>query len=122
MSSIAPTIVLKDGRPFLTIGTPGGSRIVGALAQIIINIIDFNMGIDEAIEAARVHAYGKTLHIEGRIASDVTESLKKMGHNIKVHPDFDNYFGGAQGILIDNKTGELYGGADSRRDGVAAGY
>jgi len=122
VSSIAPTIILKDGKPFLTIGTPGGSRIIGALAQIIINIIDFNMGIDEAIEAARVHAFNKTLHVEGRISPEIIESLKQLGHKIKMHKNFDNYFGGAQGILIDSSTGKFYGGADSRRDGMAAGY
>ncbi|MCF6270193.1 MAG: gamma-glutamyltransferase, partial [Melioribacteraceae bacterium] len=122
VSSIAPTLILKDGKPFLTIGTPGGSRIIGALAQIIMNIIDFNMGIDDAIEAPRIHTSKKILHVEGRIEEQVINELEKLGHKVKVHPDFDNYFGGAQGILIDAKTKELRGGADSRRDGVAVGY
>ena len=122
VSSIAPTVVLKDGKPFLTIGTPGGSRIIGALAQIIINIIDFNMSIDDAIEAPRVHAFKKVLHVEGRVDSEVVIALELLGHKVKVHPNFDNYFGGAQGILIDSKTMELKGGADSRRDGVVLGY
>lgn len=122
VSSIAPTIVLKDGKSFLTIGTPGGSRIIGALAQIIINIIDFKMSIDDAIEAPRVHAFNGILHVEGRIDSNVVKELRKLGHNVKVHPDYDNYFGGAQGVMIDPKTHVLKGGADSRRDGVAVGY
>ena len=45
-----------------------------------------------------------------------------MGHKVEIHEDYDNYFGGAQGIMIDHSTGKLYGGADSRRDGVAIGY
>jgi gamma-glutamyltranspeptidase/glutathione hydrolase len=122
VSSIAPTIVLKNDKPFLTIGTPGGPRIISALAQIIINIIDFNMGIDAAIEAARIHTYGGTLHAEGRITAETVSQLEKLGHIVKVRSDFDNYFGGAQGIMIDSETRMLYGGADSRRDGVAAGY
>ncbi len=122
VSSIAPTLVLKDGKPFLSIGTPGGSRIIGALAQIIINIIDFNMGIDQAIEAPRVHTAKGVLHVEGRIEKEVLAKLKELGHKVKVHSDFDNYFGGAQGVLIDTKTDKLRGGADSRRDGVAVGY
>ncbi len=122
VSSIAPTIVLKGDAPFLTIGTPGGTRIIGALAQILVNIIDFGMGIDQAIEAPRIHAYKKTLHAEGRIPETVLETLKQRGHRVKVHDNYDAYFGGAQGILIDSETGELRGGADSRRDGVAMGY
>lgn len=121
-SSIAPTIILKKGKPFMTLGTPGGTRIISSLAQIIINVIDFGMSMDEAIEAPRVHCLNKVLHIEGRIPGDVIEKLKTMGHNVKAHPDFDNYFGGAQGILINQKSGMLHGGADSRRDGVAIGF
>jgi gamma-glutamyltranspeptidase/glutathione hydrolase len=121
-SSIAPTIVLKDGRPFLIIGSPGATRIISALAQIIINIVDFGFGLDEAIEAPRAHCLSKTLAVEGRIPSAVVETLKSWGHNLKVYSDWDNYFGGAQGILIDPKTKRLYGAADSRRDGVAVGF
>lgn len=121
-SSIAPTIVLRDGKPFMTLGTPGATRIVSALAQIIVNVVDFGMPMDDAIEAPRIHSLGKTLHAEGRIPADVIEALKAMGHAVKTYPDFDNYFGGAQGILIDAKGRKLTGGADSRRDGVAIGY
>jgi gamma-glutamyltranspeptidase/glutathione hydrolase len=122
VSSIAPTIVLKDGSPFLSIGTPGGSRIISALAQIIINIIDFEMGVDAAIEAPRVHAFKEVLHVEGRIDQQVIKELEGLGHTIKIHPDYDNYFGGAQAIMVDSQTRELRGGADSRRAGAALGY
>lgn len=121
-SSIAPTLVAKDGRPVLVLGSPGATRIVSALAQIVINIVDFGMGLDEAIEAPRIHCLTNTLSLEGRIAGDVVEALRSWGHPIKMYPDWDNYFGGAQGILIDAKRKKLYGAADSRRDGFAAGY
>ena len=121
-SSIAPTIILKRGKPFMTVGTPGASRIISALAQIIINVVDFGMSIDKAIEAPRVHCVSRTLHVESRIPDDVIEALKSRGHEIQVRSAYDNYFGGAQGILIDPATGRLHGGADSRRDGVAVGY
>ena len=121
-SSIAPTIILKEGKSYLTLGTPGGSRIVSALAQIIMNIIDFDMSIDEAIEAPRVHCFNRVLNVEGRIGEDVIEQLQLMGHSVEVREDYDKYFGGAQGILIHLETKKLYGGADSRRDGVAMGF
>jgi gamma-glutamyltranspeptidase/glutathione hydrolase len=122
VSSIAPTILLRDGKPFLTIGTPGGTRIISALAQIIINIIDFDMGIDQAIEAPRIHALNRTLHLEKRINEDVRQELEKRGHKLKVRESFDNYFGGAQGILLDTQEDVLLGGADSRRDGYVVGH
>jgi gamma-glutamyltranspeptidase/glutathione hydrolase len=121
-SSMAPTIVLLDGSPILTLGSPGATRIVSTLAQIIVNVVDFGMGIDDAIEAPRIHGPWRTLHMEGRISPGVVEILEALGHEVKMYPDFDKYFGGAQGILIDPKKGLLFGGADSRRDGVAVGY
>jgi gamma-glutamyltranspeptidase/glutathione hydrolase len=121
-SSIAPTIVLKHGKPFMMLGSPGATRIISALAQIIMNVIDFKMSMDEAIEAPRVHCLDKILHVEVRIPIEVIEQLQSMGHAVKIHADFDNYFGGTQGIVIDSKTKKLFGGADSRRDGVAIGY
>ena len=121
-SSIAPTLVFMDGQPYLVLGSPGALRIISALAQIIVNIVDFGMGMDEAIEAPRIHASGRTLSVEGRIAEDVIETLRSWGHTIRTYPDFDAYFGGAQGIRIDPKSRKLHGGADSRRDGIAVGY
>ena len=121
-SNMGPTILLKNGKPFLTIGTPGGTRIIGALAQIIINIVDFGMSIDQAIEAPRIHTADGRLHIEDRIPEEVIRALETKGHHIQKHDAFDNYFGGAQGILIDPENGHMTGGADSRRDGTAMGY
>lgn len=121
-SSIAPTLAVKDGRYALVLGTPGAARIVSALAQIIINIVDFDLGLDEAIEAPRIHCLAKTLAAEGRIPEAAVRSLESLGHTVKMYPDWDNYFGGAQGILFDAKKKKLYGAADSRRDGTAAGF
>lgn len=122
VSNMAPTLMLKDGAPFLTVGSPGSARIISALAQIVVNLVDFRMGLDEAIEAPRIHAAGRILAVEGRIAPEVVETLRSWGHNVRVYPGWDAYFGGAQGILVDFRRGRLYGGADSRRDGVAMGY
>lgn len=121
-SSLAPTLIFKDGKPFLTIGTPGATRIISALVQTIVNIIDFGMDIDEAIEAPRIHAIGEVLYAESRFSDETLNSLREKGHSVETKGQFDNYFGGAQGILINSESGELNGGADSRRDGNALGY
>jgi len=122
VSSIAPTLIFKDGKPLLTIGTPGGARIIAALAQIILNITEYDMTIDRAIEAPRIHAMDKYLYLEDRIPEEVISGLRKKGHQVKIMGSFDPYFGGAQGILIKDNGKILTGGADSRRDGVAVGY
>lgn len=121
VSSIAPTIILKDGKPFLTIGTPGGSRIIGTLAQIIVNIIDFNMSLQAAIDAPRFHITKEKLHVESRIDDEVLTKLKDIGYDIQSHSAFDKYFGGAQGVMFDLQNNTLTGAADPRRGGAVEG-
>jgi gamma-glutamyltranspeptidase/glutathione hydrolase len=121
-SSMSPTLVLKDGAPFLTVGSPGATRIISALAQIVMNLVDFGMGLDDAIEAPRIHCTTRTVAIEGRIAPEVVRELESWGHPVRVYADRDAYFGGAQGILIQKGKKRLVGAADSRRDGFALGY
>jgi gamma-glutamyltranspeptidase / glutathione hydrolase len=122
VSSMSPSIVLKDGRPFLTIGMPGATRIITALPQVIMNVIDHGMTLQSAIDSPRVHCTSdKEIAMEARIPGSVRESLARKGYRIEVKKDFDLYFGGAQGVMIDS-SGVLTGGADPRRDGSVAGY
>lgn len=122
LSNMSPTLVLKDGKPFLSIGSAGATRIITALAQILMNIIDHGMNIQEAIDAARIHCLAGEIDMEGRIPKDVQQALTRKGHKLNVRQGMDLYFGGAQGVMIDPRTGLLFGGADPRRDGFAAGY
>lgn len=127
LSSMSPTIVLKDGKPFMALGSPGATRIFPSMAQIIMNVVDFGMGLDEAIEAPRMFcssSAGKpgTLFVESRIPVEVRDALKAMGHTVSVRGDYDSYFGGAQAILLDQSSGTIYGAADSRRLGAAIGF
>ena len=127
LSSMGPLILFKDKSPFLILGSPGGTRIFPSLTQIIVNILDFSMDLDEAIEAPRFFSYSvmgeaRPLSVESRIPEAVLKALVKLGHQIEIREDYDTYFGGAQGIMILEKEGLLHGGADSRRDGHAAGY
>ncbi len=126
LSSMSPSIVLKEGKPVMAVGTPGGTRIITALAQVVMNVLDFGMSMDEAIEAPRFHCSSTggraaSLDVESRISPATLEALEKLGHKVEVRGAYDVYFGGAHGILI-SQDGRLIGGADSRRDGVCAGY
>ncbi|MDK2926706.1 MAG: gamma-glutamyltranspeptidase / glutathione hydrolase [Bacillota bacterium] len=122
LSSMSPTLVLKDGKPFLSVGSPGGPRIITAVAQVLSNIIDHGMSIQEAIEAARIHADNQSVYVEGRIPEQVRQALEAKGQKVTVKKEYDLYFGGAQGVLFDTAKGEFHGGADPRRDGKAVGY
>jgi gamma-glutamyltranspeptidase/glutathione hydrolase len=122
ISSMSPTIVLKDGKPLLSIGTPGATRIITGLPQVIMNIIDHGMDLQQAINAPRIHCMTGEILLESRVPKEVQETLKAKGHKVTVRGAMDLYFGGAQGVMVDAKTGKLYGGADPRRDGFAAGY
>jgi gamma-glutamyltranspeptidase / glutathione hydrolase len=126
VSNMTPLILFRDGRPVLTIGSPGGTRIFPSMAQILLNIIDFGMPLDEAIESPRFFAYSsegkpRPLSVESRFPPAAIEALKALGHSVTVREAYDKYFGGAQGIMI-LPGGGLRGGADSRRDGVGRGY
>lgn len=122
LSSMTPVIVIKDGKPFMAIGSPGATRIISALAEIIVHSIDFKMDLQPAIVAPRFHN-GNTVHtdVEARIPGEVLRELEARGHKFNVRRDFDLYFGGAQGIIY-APDGKLHGGGDPRRDGIAVGY
>jgi gamma-glutamyltranspeptidase/glutathione hydrolase len=121
-TTIAPTLVVKDGRAFATLGTPGAARILTTMPLLISNLIDYKMGIQEAIERPRFFPGDKELSIEPRLPAETVAALSKLGYTLKPMGEFDLFFGGAQGILIDPKTGLRIGGADPRRDGAVVGY
>lgn len=122
-SNMAPLILLKDGKPVLVVGTPGGGRIVAAMAQIVANVVNFNMDISTAIDYPRFHASGEHLIMENRFSKDVLKKLKKHKYILHIASSpYHVYFGGAHGITIDQKSGMIYGAADKRRGGAACGY
>src|SRR5207344_2056268 len=84
LSSMTPTIVLKDGSPFLITGSPGGSRIISAVLQVIVHAIDFHMPIGRAVSAPRLHQQWQPdeVYVEAGFAPEVLEALAKRGHKI----------------------------------------
>lgn len=123
-TTIAPTLLLRDGEPVLSIGTPGAGRIVSTMTQLIINLVDYGMSLQEAIEAPRFYARDTeaSLHMESRWPAEIRAELEAMGYTLSIRGEYDLYFGGAQGILIDPETGEFVGGADPRRSGGVVGH
>lgn len=127
VSNMAPLILFHKENPFLILGSPGGTRIFPSLTQIIINIIEFGMSLDEAIEAPRFFSYStlgkaRSLFVEARIPPKTIRSLEEIGHTVEIREAFDKFFGGAQGIMILSGQKIILGGADSRRDGAGQGY
>jgi len=121
LSSMSPTIVLKDGVVFLVTGSPGGSRIITTTLQVILNVIDHGMNIAEATQAVRVHHQWlpDELRIEDGLNLDTIRLLVAKGHTVVVK----DAMGSTQSILVDRESGYLFGASDPRRAGaLTAGY
>jgi gamma-glutamyltranspeptidase/glutathione hydrolase len=117
---MAPTQVFRDGAFLLSIGTPGSYGILQTTPQMLLNVVEFGMTVQEAIEAPRVRAYrDRLIDVEGRIPESVREGLAARGHQVNVLEDWSWVVGGGQGIRRDPESGALQGGADPRRDGYA---
>lgn len=123
LSSMSPTIVLDpEGRPFMAVGAAGATRIITAISQIIMNVIDFDMPMDKAIEQGRLHNQsGVKLRVDqGRIAEELIRALTEKGY--EVEEAAPGALGTAQCILFNHDKGLINGGADSRRLGVPVGF
>ena len=125
LSSMTPTILVKDNKPVIVIGTPGGRTIINTVLQVILNLVDHDMNIAQAIEAPRIHHQWLPDRIEFEsmsISKDTQAKLRERGHLLFELPLRTN-IGAAMGIMVDNKKGYITGAADSRSpDGGAVGY
>lgn len=134
LSSMSPTILSRDGKPFMVIGSPGGARIITITLEAIINVIDHGMDIQEAIDAPRIHHQWlpDRVHMEPfALSSDTLRLLTEMGHDVQIDAGWP-IWGQAAGILVGGKSlaeieeggGARYNGAiDSRAtSGAARGY
>jgi gamma-glutamyltranspeptidase/glutathione hydrolase len=121
LSSMSPTIVLRDGQPFMALGTPGGVRIFGAVLQGIMNVIDHGMTMQEAVEAPRAWDRGPVLELEDGFPnlSALKAGLEARGHVVETP---FKVAGGMNGILVDPATGVLRGAACWRADGAPMAY
>ena len=132
-TTLTPTIVLKDGRPFLAISTPGGDSQDQQILNVLLEMIVFGKDVQEAIEAPRVnslHPFGSfdnhpsepgVLEIEDRVPRAVLESLTARGHKLRVLPAF-GMSTGVVAVGVDPRSGTLRGGADVRRERYIFGW
>ena len=117
-SSMSPTIVLEGARPVATLGAPGGAWITVAVMQVLLNLLDWGMGMQEAVSAPRFSATSETVDLSNRIPRGVEKALQSDGYATK--RSYQSYaFAGVHGISLWDGVPE--GGADPQRDGYAAG-
>jgi len=125
LSSMTPTIILKDEKPFIVIGSPGGSQIITTMLQVVLNCIDFDMNIREAIEAPRIHHQwmpDSIFYEMGALTEEVKKELTEMGYHFWDEGVDLRIIGIAEGIMIDRKNKIIYGASDPRDGGLAIGY
>ena len=118
LSSMTPTILVRDGKPVLVVGGPGGSKIISSVLQVILNVVDFGMNAQDAVDAPRFHHQWQpdVLAIEKGFSPDTVKILESLGHKVESTTSVARI----EAIVIDN--GLLQGGADGRGYGKAEGY
>lgn len=122
-SSMSPLFLFDSEGLRAVLGTPGGMRIASTLVELIVQFVDWDVPLSDAIAAPRFHSETNTLYIESRIPNEVISALETRGHPIEVKSAYDLFFGGAHVIEVRREgMGTMYVGvADPRRAGQAAG-
>jgi gamma-glutamyltranspeptidase / glutathione hydrolase len=128
LSSMTPTIVVRDGKTFLVLGSPGSSKIITTVANVLMGVIDYGMNIQEAVNAPRFHHQWMPdiLNVEKWFSPDTVGLLQQMGYHVEIGLHGDSsvipYWSDAECIAVDPKTGERLGASDGRDGGKAVGY
>ncbi|MEW9677447.1 gamma-glutamyltransferase [Lentibacillus sp. L22] len=119
LSSMTPTIILKDNKPFMTVGSPGGTTIIASVMQTIVNTIGYNMDLKDAIEEPRIFSSSyPTIRWENGVPDNVRGQLEQMGHTWETKP---KEIGNVNSTMFDDEKGVYVGAADSTREGMAIG-
>jgi len=113
MSAASQIVMLKDGKPFAAIGSPGGRRVISAVYQMVVNMVDYGLSIQPAISAPRIHSEGRASEISTRIPEEVRNALRELGHEVLEREETlaNNFFARPNGVMVNHETGNLHGGA-----------
>jgi len=127
LSSMTPTILVHGGRTVLVLGSPGSSKIITTVANVLMGVVDYGMNIQEAVNAPRFHNQWlpDVLYVEKWFSPDTLNLLRKMGYDVQTglyKGDTYGYWSEAECIAIDEKTGDRLGASDGRSNGKAVGY
>jgi len=128
LSSMTPTIVVRDGKAVMVLGSPGSSKIITTVANVLMGVVDYGMNIQEAVNAPRFHNQWMpdVVNVEQWFSPDTINLLRQMGYNIEVGLHYGTnvspYWSDAECIAVDAKTGERLGASDGRGSGKAIGY
>jgi gamma-glutamyltranspeptidase/glutathione hydrolase len=121
LSSMSPTIVTRDGKLFLVLGSPGGPRIISSVLQTLLNVTDFGMNVQQAADAPRIHHQWMPdrLNMEGRgFSAETIARLRAMGHDVLPGGAWSD----VQAVMIDPATGDRLGAGDARASARPVGY
>ena len=122
LSAMTPTIVLKDGKLYLVLGSPGGPTIITTVANVLMGVVDYGMNIQESVDAPRFHQQwmpDKIMLEKYNLSPDTLHILEGMGHQLKTDREV---WGDAECIAIDPRTSERLGASDGRNNGKAVGF
>lgn len=128
LSSMTPTIVVRDGKTVMVLGSPGSSKIISTVANVLMGVVDYGMNIQEAVNAPRFHNQWMpdVLYVEQWFSPDTVNLLQHMGYKVEIGLHYGTYFApywsDAECIAVDAKTGERMGASDGRGNGKAVGY
>ncbi len=129
LSSMTPTILVHDGQTVMVLGSPGSSKIISTVANVLMGVVDYGMNIQEAVNAPRFHHQWMpdVVNVEQWFSPDTMSGLQRMGYTLEIGLYFggvlvEPYWSDAECIAIDEKTGVRMGAADFRHDGKAVGY
>jgi gamma-glutamyltranspeptidase / glutathione hydrolase len=119
----SPCIVARDGKPFAAVGAPGGRKVISAVLQVILNLVDFGMGPQEAVNAPRVHCEGREVLVDSRLSDAAIGALRDLGHEVVVQAEsFSTWvFGRPNAVVVEAGTGRLRGGVNQLKPYVAIG-
>jgi gamma-glutamyltranspeptidase/glutathione hydrolase len=118
-SMMAPTVVLRDGRPEVALGSAGSNRIRSAIIQTILAVVDHGLPAQDAVSSPRLHVEGEVAEAEPGVDAEALDRLERGGWTVRRWAERNLFFGGVQAVARNTRTGELTGGGDPRRGGVA---